>query len=153
MHAWFARSVLCVSAAPLMLLACSTPEQPSESLAAAEARWQAAGVHSYDYIITFSCQLCTLPSRPVSINVRSDTILSLTYADDGSPLDTAALRGYVTIDRTFQRLHQDLLTNPEVFTATYDPTFGYPRQVHIDMHANTADDEMTFSISTFARIP
>jgi len=134
-----------------LFLSCSNAEQPSvfdlDALTKAEARWHAAGLHSYDYVIGFSCGLCILPLRPVKVQVRSDTTMSATYVDDGSPVDTARLYGYGTIDGTFAALRRDLLLEPDRYTAAYDAELGYPRHAFVDMHANAADDESGFTIS------
>ena len=139
-----------------LLVACSNAEQPSvfdlDALTKAEARWHAAGLHSYDYVIGFSCGLCTLPLRPVKVRVRSDTTLSATYVDDGSPVDTARLHGYGTIDGAFAALRRDLLLEPDRYAAVYDTELGYPRHAFVDMHANAADDESGFTISELSPV-
>ena|SRR5262245_10606192 len=132
------------------LLGCSNAEQPGsdlDRLTAAEARWHAAGIHNYDYVIGFSCGLCVFPLRPVSVQVRGDTTMSVRYVDDGSPVDTARLSGFGTIDGTFEALRRDLLLEPDRFNAVYDARLGYPMNAFVDMHTDAADDESGFTIS------
>jgi hypothetical protein len=143
-------AVRCSRLLPLLgaLVGCarSPLEQRADDLAMARVRWQAAAISSYDFDFARSC-FCTVEALgPVTIRVRDGHFASLVSRDSGTPVDTVLFAQFLTIERVFESTRQLLDAGPASFTASYDPTFGFPITVTVDPIAQAVDDELSYSV-------
>jgi hypothetical protein len=131
-----------------------SPTITESEIAAALAKWRAAGLTDYSYKLEESC-FCGFPhGMPITMTVVNGESESMTWAD-GTTL-TAADRGYfdlfnplASIDRFFGEL-QDLWATVDYLTATFDPTYGFPVKIFVDRSFHVADDESTYTITDFS---
>ncbi|MEP6472876.1 MAG: DUF6174 domain-containing protein [Gemmatimonadota bacterium] len=132
----------------LAVFGCSTSvfEGSQNSLAEANTRWHAAGVANYDFDFQRTCFCVTALTRPVTISVRSDTVVSVIYSDSGTVADSAEFRDFLTIDRVFAFLHRTLNQGPAGFTTAYHERYGFPALVVIDFDSDVEDDGLTLRI-------
>lgn len=119
---------------------------PRLELAAAQSRWQAAGITNYDFDLQVACFCGATALGPVTISVRNGQPTGIVSTDSGTVVDTLYFQGYLTVDRLFASLDQILSAKPAAFTAAYDPGLGFPTDVSIDGNARVADDELGLRI-------
>jgi hypothetical protein len=119
---------------------------PQLELAAAQSRWQAAGITNYDFDLQVTCFCGATALGPVTISVRNGQPTGIVSTDSGTVVDTLYFQGYLTVDRLFASLDQILSAKPAAFTAAYDPGLGFPTDVSIDGNARVADDELGLRI-------
>jgi hypothetical protein len=129
----------------------SPTEQQQDALAAAQARWRAAGVSAYSFQLQHTCFCAPVATNPVIISVQQNNVTSIAYVNDGTSADTALFRDYMTVDRLFAFLHRALSQQPDTFRATYDLQLGYPTDVYIDNNFQIADDEFGLRVSVLQR--
>jgi hypothetical protein len=148
-------SLTCRILAPLLLTAaaCTEPQvdQWEMDLVRAAARWQGAGIDSYDFDISRLCFCAPLVTRTVRVSVRHGAFSGLVYVDSLTPADTTYFADFLTMERFFAHLRGVLAAGPSRFTAGYDPFFGYPDSVVVDPIANAVDDEYALRIVSFTR--
>jgi hypothetical protein len=102
------------------------PLGPADDLAAAQTRWRAANLASYDYDFAITC-FCLYPgSGRVTISVRNGRFASAVTTDSGVAVDSSSFRGYLTIEEVFESVRRMIEGQPPQFAASYDPTLGYP---------------------------
>lgn len=126
--------------------ACEAPTAPGErdDLASARARWTASGADSYTYDVNRSC-FCVLGGKSVTVTVQNGGVVSASLAESGSQVDNALLTYVPTVPDLFDLIEDALSRNPAFFSATYDPTYGYPTRIEVDYSANAVDDETAIS--------
>jgi hypothetical protein len=135
----------------LILTACSagTKSEYDTNL----EKWQNANIDHYRFSLSVICFCPGTDKMPLDIEVQNDEVVSMTYAD-GTPVpaDDVQLEffsSYATIDRLFSELKTNLDGAADEVTVTYDPTYGYPAQVNIDMIKEAIDDELYLTVSNF----
>jgi uncharacterized protein DUF6174 len=92
---------------------------------------------------------------PLIIEVMDGKVVSMEY-QTGNPIDASSrelFERYATIDRIFSELEADLAGAADEVTVTYDPTYGFPTDVTIDMVKEATDDELYLTISDFEALP
>jgi len=134
-------------------LGCTEPklEAAREQMVVAQRRWTAAGLTNYDFTAQMVC-FCGDPyTRPVTVRVRGGAFAGIAYADSGTAADTTVFSKFLTIDRLFGFLRQELDAKPDTLVADYDPQLGYPTRAFVDPHFATADDEFSLHVTALSR--
>ena len=93
--------------------------------------------------------------RPEIITVRDDAVTSVVIKDTGEPI-TQHLEGYKTIRALYEDLIEWADRDPHQMAVNFDYLHHIPRMVSVDFEKNTADHEMTLTLSnllTFIDIP
>lgn len=135
---------------PLVLLlaglACEAPTAPGErdSLAEARSRWRALGSESYSYEVNRSC-FCLLGGRRMTVTVQAGTVAAAEFQDSGDGVEAALLSYVPTVADLFDLIADALDRKASYFSATYDPTYGYPTRIEIDYSSSADDDELAIS--------
>jgi hypothetical protein len=119
---------------------------PQIDLAAAQSRWEAAGIMSYDFDLQVTCFCGATALGPVTISVRNGQPSRVVSTDSGTVVDSLYFQSYLTVDRLFVGLGRILSERPAAFTAVYDAGLGFPADVSIDGDAQVADDELRLRI-------
>ena len=130
-----------------------TGPAPQVDLDAAHARWQATHMSDYQFDFQRSCFCGPDITRQVTITVWGRAPLSIVYSDSGTAADSTLFRQYLTMERYFTFLQNEVAGHPATFTAVFDSSTGYPRQVFIDDVATIADDEVTLHIFALRPLP
>jgi hypothetical protein len=130
-------------------LGCTEPKLGSarDALAAAQRRWAAAALSNYDFTAQRLCFCADAVTRPVTVQVRGGSLAGIVYADSGTAADTSMFTAFLTIDRLFGFLRQQLDAMPDTLVAAYDPRLGYPASAFVDPHFQTADDEFSLQVT------
>ena len=115
-------------------------------------RWASAGLHDYEFDFQRICFCTPEATEPVHIVVRKDVVTSVVRTRDGQPASTQ----YTTwprVDELFEDVQRRLSPRAERIDVQYDPTYGYPRSIVVDVMLMTADDEYALTAGNLRRLP
>lgn len=118
-------------------------------------KWQDAGISHYRYNLFISCFCIFVENMPLVIEVQDGEVLSMEY-QNGNEIDPSLLElfnKYATIDRIFAEVEAGLNGAADNVVVKYDPTYGFPTEVTIDVEEQAADDELYLTISDFEELP
>ena len=141
-----ARTAVAFAAALASAGALADPE-----LDAARARWQAAGLSSYEYGYHKFCE-CHRESPPETVvSVRDGGVVGVRHRPAGSDVEVPAVDKnfgyYWTVDGLFGVIASALERNVQV-RAVYDESLGYPREIYIDYDADFIGDELDLRLTS-----
>ena len=132
-------------AAALVFTGCSITEPSGRSvddadLSRARQRWASARLDDYEFDYRLSCFCAPEATEQVHIVVRGDEVSSVVRVRDGAP---AAPRsgGWPTVDDLFAEVDRLRALDADRIEVSYDATYGYPRQIAVDVYLMAADDE------------
>jgi hypothetical protein len=128
-------------------------DQHADDLAGAQARWQGAGISSYDFDLQRVCFCVPEATGPVTISVRNGAFTAIVRTDSGTAVDTLLFQDYLTMDRVFVTTRRFLDARPASFTASYDTALGFPTSVAVDPIARAVDDELTYAVLALRPVP
>jgi len=116
------------------------------------AKWQEAGIAHYKYDLVIGCFCPFYEDMPLTIEVKNGEAVSITRGDgtsiDPSDPNYQFYGSYTTIDRLFEQLKSEMADADEVIV-TYDPQYGFPVDVSIDVIKLAMDDELSLSVTNF----
>ena len=118
-------------------------------------KWQDAGISHYRYNLFISCFCIFVENMPLVIEVQDGQVVSMEY-QNGNEIDPSLLElfeKYATVDRIFAEVEAGLNGAADNVVVTYDPTYGFPTEVTIDVEQQAADDELYLTISDFEELP
>ena len=118
-------------------------------------KWQDAGISHYRYHLAISCFCVFTQDMPLILEVRDGKVVSMEY-QNGKEIDpslTELFEKYATIDRIFAELEAVLNGAADEVIAKYDPTYGFPTEVTIDVEKQATDDELYLTLSNFEKLP
>ena len=129
----------------LLVAADAVSSAEPDELAANRARWEAAGMRSYEYGYRKFCE-CHREAPPETVvRVTEGEIDRVHHLHAGSAREVPAREGslelYWTIDDLFA-LIASATERDAVVQASYDETLGYPMAVFIDYDAALIGDEL-----------
>jgi Family of unknown function (DUF6174) len=120
-----------------------------------QEKWQDAGISHYRYHLFISCFCVFTQDMPLIIEVQDGKVVSMEY-QSGNKIDPSLLElfeKYATIDRIFTELEADLNGAADEVIVKYDPTYGFPTEVTIDVEKQATDDELYLTLSNFEKLP
>jgi hypothetical protein len=120
-----------------------------------QEKWQDAAISHYHYNLTISCFCVFTQDMPLVIEVRDGKVVSMEY-QNGNEIDPSLLdlfNRYTTIDRVFGEVKAGLNGAADEVIVKYDPTYGFPTEVSIDVEKQATDDELYLSLSNFEKLP
>lgn len=120
-----------------------------------QGKWQDAGISHYRYHLSISCFCVFTQDMPLIIEVQDGKIVSMEF-QSGNEIDPSLMElfnRYATIDRVFTELEAASNGAADEVTVTYDPTYGFPTDVKIDVQKQAADDELYLTLSDFEKLP
>ncbi len=135
----------------MILTACSvaTPSEFDKNL----AKWEDANISHYRYTLFIGCFCVFMDQMPLTIEVKDGEVVSITRADGATvgAMDNfyEFYQPYSTIDRIFLKLEADLAGEADEVAVTYDPTYGFPISISVDVIKEAIDDELSLQISNF----
>ena len=118
-------------------------------------KWQEAGISHYRYHLSISCFCVFTQDMPLILEVRDGKVVSMEY-QNGKEIDpslTELFEKYATIDRVFAELEAGLNGAADEVIVKYDPTYGFPAEVTIDVKKQATDDELYLTLSNFEKLP
>ena len=118
-------------------------EAARRALAAAEARWRDAGLSAYSFRFVRYCECDETFGGPFDVRVVDERVVDLRRA--GVQADLAAA---TTISELFVAIAAAIDRGVAVIV-TYDPQFGYPVEVQLDLDAIAVDGGLALDILSF----
>jgi len=138
----------------LILVACSAGKR---EFSRNQKMWQDANISHYRFELDIGCYCGFQAPMPLEVEVSNNVILSITDSDGKLITQTDPnyewYSQYATIDRLFTDLKADLGGAVDEVTATYDPTYGFPDKINIDVIKEAVDDELSLRVSRFEALP
>lgn len=119
-----------------------------------QKKWQDANITHYRFNLFVGCFCAFSQDMPLVIEVKGGEVVSMEY-QTGNPLnegDREYFSRFATIDRLFLGL-EEALDQADRVTVTYQPTYGFPVEVNIDLIEQAADDELYLTVSAFEALP
>lgn len=99
-----------------------------EEYRSASARWEAANVSSYSYVITLICSCA--PSgelEDVRVTVRDGAVVSRVYERSGAPASAVTFGPYDTVEELFAAVRAGIDRDTDLLNVAYHATYGVPR--------------------------
>jgi hypothetical protein len=154
------RSFLLVTALAALLAAATSCAITSPSartdeeleLARNRQRWASSNTHDYEFEFRRSCFCPPEATEQVRIVVRGDAIVSVVRTRDGQPASTA-FTVWPRVDELFADVQQLLEQQAARLDVSYDPIFGYPRSIVVDVMLMAVDDEYSLTAGNLRRLP
>jgi len=139
----------------LVALRFALPVLADPELDAARARWQQAGLVSYEYGYNKYCD-CHRENPPETVvTVQSGEVTGVRHRPVGTTTEVPAaeknLGYYWTVDELFALVASALERGVQVRVA-YDAELGFPRQIYIDYDAKLIGDELDLRLTGVTRL-
>jgi len=130
---------------PSEAVTCADDEE-TVALGEARARWEAAGVDSYDFTIRYTTEFLY---GTYWIAVRDGVAVS---AEREPPIEGVGFLDVAELPKTFDAVfdHVEREMAAPVFTVDFDDELGYPTHLFADRIEEAVDDELRFVIEDFA---
>ena len=120
-----------------------------------QEKWQDAAISHYRYNLNLSCFCVFTQDMPLVIEVLDGKVVSMEY-QNGNEIDPSLLElfnRYATIERVFGEVKAGLDGAADEVIVKYDPTYGFPTEVTIDVEKQATDDELYLTLSNFEKLP
>ena len=151
----FARALL-VTVLLTLLTAISCTSSVPQELTDNEKLWQDQELENYDFTLERHC-FCPEDWRgPVTIEVRDEAAVSVTYQTDGTDVTEGKFDDVDTIDKLFTLLSNaftgkgDFEQIADSVDVTYDNQMGYPVTLYIDVSQLMADEEQGYTVTNLS---
>lgn len=126
----------------VLVVACSGGTEGE--LAAAEDRWAASGVSSYDLEVRLTCLCPPDVAGPFEVSVSDREIVDISYGGEQIEPTGGTPTMAFTVEGLFGIVEDNLAA--DALTVTYDDELGYPTWIDIDEDLDVVDDEWTVSV-------
>lgn len=132
----------------LLLVSCSAASEYDRNL----DKWREADVSHYRFDLVIGCFCPFYQDMPLTIEVKDGGVVSILRAD-GTPVEPSNpnreyYEKYATMDLLFAELKSEMAEAEEV-TVAYDPQYGFPQDVSIDVIKLAMDDELSLQVTNF----
>ena len=121
-------------------------------LRAARARWESAGVDSYEMTVRRLCE-CTLGWEPVRVTVDDGEVVSRIVLSSGDPVPGSLAQYYPDVPGLFAIIEQAFADGADGLRFEFHPSYGFPAAIAIDWVRDLVDDEVTYRAEDFASLP
>ena len=129
------------------------PDDPRDSqkndFESAQHKWNGKNPHNYSFTYRAVCFCASFATDSVRVEVRADTVATLTYIASGEPVPAERRFIFPTVNDLFDVLEDAFVRRASEITATYDATYGFPKDVGIDYSFQIADEEYGWVVSNF----
>jgi hypothetical protein len=140
--------------ATLLLAACSDVLGPGEAeltvlrqrLKNAEQRWHANGPESYTVTVQRLCYCAEIDPRQVT--VIDGVVTDVRIVGAAAPIPPDQWRWYPSVEGLFAIIREAIDEPAYELELEFSDTLGYALRVEIDWDAFTADEEVTFVVSS-----
>lgn len=148
---WCGRALRVAVLQAAALLAVTLPAAADETLEAARARWQAAGVGgSYEYGYRKHCECYQNGPPETLVTVRDGRVQDVRHRHAGSDTDVRAeardFAAYWTVDGLFDVV-ASALERGSIVRVSYDAALGYPTKIFIDHDRDFIGDELDLELT------
>lgn len=144
----FSRALL---PALLVLAGCSDATGPDDAAALLEQSrdtWFNAGITSYRYTITRSCECAPESAGPVTVEVRNGLVVDRRY-QSGAAVSPQYSGIFTTVPGLFDIIEEAVALPAASLAVRYNEDHGYPESIAIDWVAGAVDDEVSYRVGSF----
>lgn len=131
------------------LSGCGLSPQETQ-LAKAQSRWNALHLVDYDFDLEQSC-FCVPRSNKVHVTVKGGQITEIKDSQSGEIISYDNAGWVTSIEGFFERLLQE--QDVAKWSATFEPTLGYPTDIRLDPIPGAVDDEVAFRLTLNPLLP
>ena len=110
--------------------------------------WNDEGPDSYVMVLRRQT-ISANPDLRVVITVENDVVVSRFYEGTNIPVSAEAAAGYPDIPGLFAFVLDAMEGDPFLLSTDYDPTYGYPSSVTLDVTAGSTSDNVIFTVVEF----
>ena len=152
------RHVLLLAGMAVLLNAARCPLDPEPAGARkdwreARDRWTSSARTHYRFEYRRMCFCPAEVVRPVTIEVRRDTVIAVVDRETGTQMSLTQFgRPWPTVTELFAELDR-AIRDADAVDARYDPASGIPLSARIDWMTNAADDETSFTTGGLTPLP
>jgi hypothetical protein len=128
------------------------PQKDMKALAAlaqAEALWKQKQPMHYSYQLQPSCFCPPEYTQPIAIRVFKGKVQQADLVNSKRPLPADRKEDAKTIEDLFKIIREALERPAASTTITYDPSYGFPSSISIDVDQMIADEEMYYTVKNF----
>ncbi|MBV6396537.1 MAG: hypothetical protein HFACDABA_02135 [Anaerolineales bacterium] len=136
--------------AALVLSACGE----KSALAEHRDQWKAQNINHYRFELTISCFCPFFEVNPVTVEVLDGKIVSMSGADGKALSDPfrSTFEEAGTVEALFD-LAGEYFKSADKIEVTYDAEYGFPVSIVVDQIELAMDDEITYRVENFTRLP
>lgn len=124
------------------------PDDPAAQLERNRALWSSAGVTSYRYTITRSCECTPESAGPVTVEVRNGLVVDRRY-ESGAAVSPQYSEIFTTVPGLFDIIGEAVALPAASLAVRYNRDYGYPESIAIDWVAGAVDDEVSYRVGSF----
>jgi len=141
----------------LPLISCSVFNNEQDGYEEARKKWEVQKAERYEFRYGISC-FCQ-PTTPAIVVINADTVFQVLDPSNRDSLmiqtgeNTFQYAGdvykeaYKTIDQLFDIIRE--ARGADQLDVKYDLESGFPLSINIDYEKNTADDEVSYTVSNY----
>jgi hypothetical protein len=118
-----------------------------QRLDAGRATWTASAPRDYAFEYQRIC-FCPIVQK-VRVEVGSGTVVRVVDVESSEPIPSERFADFPTIEELFVELDQLIRGDPHLLEVEYDPTFGFPARVQVDIEERVADEEFSYTVTGF----
>jgi len=122
------------------------PDSRLDELESHREQWRAANIQHYRMEFRASCFCGQEFTELVTVEVREDTIRSVTIISTGLPVEHMQIDAWLTVEELFSAVEEAILHDADELQVTYDIELGYPEFVFIDREEMTIDEEVGYQV-------
>lgn len=124
-------------------------EEERERLQWNRERWRAHGVDSYEYEFRRVCFCPPNQVGPVRVRVERGRVVAVIRVETGEPVPENELRHFPPVEGLFDAVEDAVRREVGALEVTYDPEYGYPTRIWIDVMPDAVDDGVLYIASRF----
>lgn len=143
------------SALSAVQAAANSPQTPPKdlqalaALEAAEALWKQKRPAHYAYQLQPSCFCPPEYTQPIAIRVFQGKIQQADLVTASKPLPPERKGDAKTIEELFKLIREAINRPAASVKITYDPQYGFPSTISIDLDQMIADEELYYTVTAF----
>jgi len=112
-------------------------------------KWRKSNISNYQFTLQRSCECMSNVTRPVTLRVVNNRIVSAKFSNTDTNLSSDLQRNVYTIDELFKIVRAAQKEGAHFIKVQYDSNYGYPKSIFIDHSAEIADDETILNVRYF----
>lgn len=125
-----------------------------DQIAAAEAKWRAADLASYEMVEQRQCFCASASLGSVRLEVTRDHsgaiehVTSARRVEDDSPVPAEIAAEFLSVRSLFSFIRWSIADDAHRIDVEFDDDLGYPLRVSTDRRANVSDDEIEYVVES-----
>ena len=128
-------------------------DEQRQQYTAALARWNAAGIDSYEFTLGLACECGDMDDlRDIEVTVENGVVVSRVYDDDGTPAPEAIFGAYDTVEELFAVVARSITMDADLLNVGYHVTYGLPVVLQLDPNDRDPSDYLLWEVLDFTEL-